>query len=163
MVDLFRVDLNQDNQVDTRVTATFTVNSEAAFRNVVGFYRVDSDEGLIGTLAPGSAGYAQAALQRRVVEFDRGGIAPVTLTGDNLGLLAPFIIANGTVQQFLAQNPSNNANGSVVAYFPFIGGNPDRIDHIRLLGDNTFGFEDLPGGGDRDYNDIVFNVRFTGA
>jgi len=24
-----------------------------------------------------------------------------------------------------------------------------------LLGDNTFGFEDLPDGGDRDFNDVV--------
>jgi len=43
-------------------------------------------------------------------------------------------------------------------YFPFLGANSDGIDHIRLLGNNVFGFEDLPSGGDRDYNDIIVRV-----
>jgi len=163
LVDLFQVDLNNDGNADTRVTASFQVTSEAAFKNTVGFYRVDNDEGLIGTLAPGGAGYAQAALQRRVLEFDRSGTAPITITGESLGLLAPFIIANGTVQEFLAQNVSNSSTGNVLAYFPFVEANPDQVDHIRLLGDNAFGFEDILGGGDRDYNDIVFKAQFVGV
>jgi hypothetical protein len=27
-----------------------------------------------------------------------------------------------------------------------------------MLGNNNFGFEDLFGGGDRDYNDLTFQV-----
>jgi hypothetical protein len=46
-------------------------------------------------------------------------------------------------------------------YFPFLGANADGVDHIRLLGDNTFGFEDLSGGGDRDYNDVIVRVSFA--
>jgi len=30
-----------------------------------------------------------------------------------------------------------------------------------LLGDNLFGFEDLPGGGDFDYNDIILDISLT--
>jgi Domain of unknown function (DUF4114) len=40
-------------------------------------------------------------------------------------------------------------------------GNADRADHIRLLGDNTFGFEDLAGGGDRDFNDLIIKATFA--
>jgi hypothetical protein len=29
------------------------------------------------------------------------------------------------------------------------------------LGDNTFGFEDLPNGGDLDYNDIIVKVNLS--
>ncbi|HEY9599504.1 MAG TPA: DUF4114 domain-containing protein [Cyanophyceae cyanobacterium] len=45
-----------------------------------------------------------------------------------------------------------------MAYFAYLGANPDGVDHIRLLGDNTFGFEDLYGGGDQDFNDMVFRL-----
>ena len=36
----------------------------------------------------------------------------------------------------------------------------NNVDHIKTLGDNTFGVEDQAGLGDRDFNDIVisFNV-----
>jgi Domain of unknown function (DUF4114) len=30
---------------------------------------------------------------------------------------------------------------------------------IRLLGNNTFGVEDLYGGGDRDFNDVVVSIN----
>ncbi|MBU6230970.1 MAG: DUF4114 domain-containing protein, partial [Cyanobacteria bacterium REEB459] len=39
--------------------------------------------------------------------------------------------------------------------------NPDKLDHIRLLGNNVFGFEDLGGGGDRDFNDMLVKVQLT--
>jgi hypothetical protein len=73
--------------------------------------------------------------------------------------LAPYLIADGTKDQWLAQNPENNLDQSVIAYFSFMAANPDGVDHIRLLGDNTFAFEDLAGGGDFDYNDMIFQVH----
>jgi 2',3'-cyclic-nucleotide 2'-phosphodiesterase/3'-nucleotidase/5'-nucleotidase len=30
-----------------------------------------------------------------------------------------------------------------------------------MLGDNTFGFEDMRGGGDKDFNDILVKVNLT--
>ncbi|MCS6814866.1 MAG: alkaline phosphatase D family protein, partial [Cyanobacteria bacterium] len=139
--------------------ASFTVNSEALFNNTVGLYTIDSADGAIGTLRPGDAGYAQAAIQRRVNAFARDTNTTGNLAGGTI--LAPFLIANGTVDQFLAQNAANAAGTAPVAYFAFIAANPDKVDHIRLLGDNTFGFEDLPNGGDQDFNDIVLRVNFT--
>ncbi len=36
------------------------------------------------------------------------------------------------------------------------------VDHVHLLGDNKFGFEDIFGGsGDRDFNDIIFKADFA--
>jgi hypothetical protein len=35
-----------------------------------------------------------------------------------------------------------------LAYFAYQGINQDAVDHVRVLGNNTFGFEDLFGGGD---------------
>ncbi len=138
--------------------ANILIRSEAAFANTVGLYAIDTPDGQIGSLRPGDPGYARAAVERLAVSLDRGGLGTVSLQG----LLAPLIITNATVEQFLADNPDNFLiGGAPIAYFPFIAANPDGVDHLRLLGDNLFGFEDLPGGGDLDYNDMVFQVAFA--
>jgi lysophospholipase L1-like esterase len=160
----------QQELVDLRdqtdaVQATFSVSSEAAYDNFVGFYAIADVDGSIDAnqdglvdFRPGDAGYAQAAIQQRVVSFNSDGIAPVQL--NNL-LLAPFIIADGTPEEFLAENPTNQGDDTLLAYFAFLGANPDGSDHVRLLGDNRFGFEDQFGGGDSDFNDITFQVEFA--
>jgi len=145
-----------------QVTADFTVNREAALDNFVGFYRIDDEDGQIGSLNPGDAGYAAAALGRRVLtDLDLrvadGATESFSGTLDVGFLYAPFIIANGTPEQLLDQDTNNDPE----IYFPFIAGNADGADHVRLLGDNVFGFEDLPGGGDNDFNDIVVQINFT--
>ncbi|MDB9312889.1 S8 family serine peptidase [Spirulina sp. CS-785/01] len=138
-------------------TATLDIRSEARYSNTVGFYRIDDETGEINGLMPGDENYAQVALEeRRVMDFQTGETPPI----DFEGLLAPFIIANATVAEFLEENVRNLSGGEAMAYFPFMAANPDGVDHLRLLGDNVFGFEDLPGGGDRDYNDMVFQVEF---
>jgi hypothetical protein len=66
-------------------------------------------------------------------------------------IYAPFLIADSSV---------GNADFSNV-YTAYSLGNADKVDHIRLLGDNTFGFEDLNGGGDQDFNDLIVKATFT--
>ncbi|MFK0735030.1 MAG: Calx-beta domain-containing protein, partial [Gloeotrichia echinulata HAB0833] len=140
------------------ITAIFTVYREAAYNNLVGFYQVDNANGRIGTLNPGDAGYAQEAVRRRVADIDlRVSNQQIATFADKKfspgAIFAPFLITNGvTVDQVL--------NGQISqVYFAYIGANPDRVDHVRLLGDNIFGFEDLPGGGDRDFNDVIVKVE----
>ncbi|NER26331.1 MAG: DUF4114 domain-containing protein [Symploca sp. SIO1C4] len=139
------IDLTQ--QQEQLVQAAFTVASEAAYDNLAGLYRIADESGTVidpitgQVLAPGEAGYVQTALQNSVVEFNRSGTAPIKLEGGDL--YAPYILADG--------NPNN-------AYFPYIAANIDGFDHIRLYGNNTFAFEDLPNGGDADYNDFVVSV-----
>ncbi len=58
---------------------------------------------------------------------------------------------------------SNGANGGTDLYTADVNGNPDRIQHVvsfALPGSPylMIGFEDLYGGGDRDFNDLVFAV-----
>ena len=148
----------RDPQLGSTVQADFVINNEAAYHNFAGFYTVDDVTGRVGNLEPGDPGYAQAALQRSVTDYDR---STPTKTAQLPGgtLLAPFLIANATRQDFLSQNPTDQAGNGPKAYFAYIGANPDKVDHVRLLGDNKFGFEDLYGGGDRDFNDIVLQVK----
>jgi Calx-beta domain/Cysteine-rich secretory protein family/Domain of unknown function (DUF4114)/SdrD B-like domain len=142
-----KVDIvNLSNQAGA-LAAIFTVQSDAFYKNTVGFYTVDDAlTGRVGNLLPTDAGYAQAAISRAVASINSvSGTAVVNnqnLTGGTI--LAPYIIANGAA-----------------TYFAYIGANSDKVDHIKLLGDNRFGFEDLAGGGDRDYNDVVLGVKFS--
>ena len=48
-------------------------------------------------------------------------------------------------------------------YFNYLAANQDGFDHIKSMGANKFGFEDTFGGGDRDYNDLIFKVDATVA
>jgi uncharacterized repeat protein (TIGR01451 family) len=149
--------------ITQQIKADFVVNREAGFNNFVGFYIADENGGIDtngdgkADLTPGQAGYTQAAVRGRVAGIDltvsNQGTANFTdkqLTGGNI--FAPFLISNGTVDQVL-----NGQNNQV--YFAYLGANTDKVDHIRLLGNNTFGFEDLAGGGDFDYNDVTVRVN----
>ncbi len=140
------------------------VKSEAAYQNTVGFYRVENEQGTVSDpltgqlLNPGDSGYTQASLRNASangMSCDRKseGMSNILQGGS---IFAPFIIANGTMQQMLDEDTSNDAS----VYFNYMGANSDRVDHIRLLGNNTWGFEDLAGGGDRDFNDMVIQAKF---
>lgn len=153
------------------VSASFVVNREAAHDNFVGFYNVVDVNGGIDVngdgkvdLNPGDAGYAQAAIAERVdinLSVANQGTANITGQLPGGGFLAPFMITNGTPEAFLAQNASNQPGQASIACFSYLGANPDGVDHIRLLADNTFGFEDLFGGGDKDFNDLVVQVNIA--
>ena len=107
-------------------------------------------------LNPGDENYTQAALrnsQEYGLSFEgRNSSWQETLNGGFL--FAPFLIADGSPELIL----DDDLNNDRAVYFSYMGANPDRVDHVRLLGDNTFGFEDLFGGGDLDYNDVIFQV-----
>ena len=167
LLDLREIDLNNDGRVDSLVSASFQVNSEAAFDNVVGFYGVEDEQGTLideltgKAITPGQAGYAEAAIRQSKFNFDRNGTAPVVLETGNI--LAPYVIANGTPDEFLAQNSANQGGEIPQAYFAYLGANPDGADHLRLLGDNALGFEQLSGGGNLNLNDMVFKVNLSVA
>ena len=135
----------------------FNVYREAAYDNTVGFYRTDTADGAIvtdpisgATLRPGNTGYRQAALDRQIetrLTGENGRIQTFAAQIAGGGFISSFLIADGT-------NPDRQ-----VVYFSQSSANRNQNDHVKLLGDNAFGFEDLAGLGDRDYNDIV--VAFT--
>lgn len=87
----------------------------------------------------------------------RNNVAPLQ-PGDfvDLGLYGPSEL----VDFFLI---SNGANGNTTTFTASAEQNPDMIQHVVAfaLEDSPYlviGFEDLYGGGDMDYNDLVFAV-----
>jgi hypothetical protein len=87
-----------------------------------------------------------------IVNLDFAGGSATSVQGEGGTILAPFLVANGSVQSFLADVKLANVYLGNVA-----GKSADGFDHVRLLGDNKFAFEDLWGGGDGDYTLPRFN------
>ncbi|MBD2243465.1 DUF4114 domain-containing protein [Nostoc sp. FACHB-888] len=148
--------------------ADFKVNREASFNNFVGFYKVTDQNGGIDTnndgtadILVGQAGYTEAAIRGRVTGIDltvnNQGSATYTGTFGADSVFAPFMIVDGRPDAILDSNVNNDPK----VYFAFLGANSDKVDHIRLLGNNTFGFEDLANGGDKDYNDVIVQVNLS--
>lgn len=138
--------------------ASFTVSRDAVLDNLLGFYVVDDQTGRIGSLKPSDAGYLQAAMAARVPNLNLQVANQATAVFDTQlaagKLYAPFMVIQDTVEGVLAGRTNQ-------VYFPYASANPDKLDHIRLLGNNVFGFEDLGGGGDRDFNDMLVKVQLT--
>ncbi|KHG41177.1 MAG: cadherin-like domain-containing protein [Aphanizomenon flos-aquae KM1D3_PB] len=157
--------------------------TSAAFTNLFGLYEIDDATGAVNGILPGQSGYAKAALSKVVSNFvvraggsGNGVTGDVIVSGDKT--YAPFVIANGgkssgniqeAINAFFGANPNNSAataqnyTSLPVAYFSFGAANPDGAAHIKSLGNNIFGFEDLPAGvgvSDYDFNDTVFSFGF---
>jgi hypothetical protein len=123
------------------------------------FYRVDDYQGTIDGIAPGQAGYEQAALQRAYSTTDGstsvsgpgyGNYAETSLTHVNAGDLIAMELANTTTQDmFWGFAGMNEIAGGA------------HVSHLWSYGLNTWGWEDTYGGGDQDYNDAVVQLDFT--
>ncbi|GAX40857.1 Na-Ca exchanger/integrin-beta4 [Tolypothrix sp. NIES-4075] len=151
--------------VKGQISANFTVNSDSSNRNHVGFYRINDTQGSVTdpltgkTITPGEVGYAQAAIRQSIVNFNQSSTSSTSIEGG--GLFATYIIANGTSEQFLNLNQNNQQGSGPVAYFTFHKANPDKVQHIRQFGDNTFGFEEPSIKGKREYSYTVFKVDLS--
>ena len=133
------------------VKVNFAVYREAAYSNTVGFYTTEDAAGMVkdpvtgNLLTPGDAGYKAAALANQIGPNLTGTNGQITTFSANITggqHLATFLIANG----------SNASTGTV--YFSHAGANNGN-DYVKQLGNNVFGFEDMPGLGDGDYDDVV--------
>ena len=41
-------------------------------------------------------------------------------------------------------------------FFAFSSANSDSMSHFKEFGNGTIGLEDIKGGGDQDYDDLIF-------
>ncbi len=150
------------------VTFDWTLR-DAGYDNELGVYRVDDLAGTIDGLAPGDAGYALAALSQGrgqvVFASGLGTGASTTLELEGGAYYAFYLVQNGTTANVVANNPGNVSGAGPIAFFSTVGSNVDGIDHMHTITVGTgaveMAWEDLTGGGDRDYNDVVFRAALT--
>jgi hypothetical protein len=122
------------------------------------FYRVDDYEGTVAGLAPGSAGY-EAAADARAYQFQDGS---TSLAGPGYGQYGQAEIVGVNAGDLVAMKLTNNSTNTT--YWAFAQANPDNgTAHMWNYGSNVWGWEDMYGGGDRDYNDLVVQIDFTSA
>ena len=135
---------------------------------ISGFYVVEDSIGTIRladgiTLKPSDSNYAVEAIKNAVFQACK---TDLKLGQDLVGgkIYAPVVVAQGSLTDFVTKNPTNGGGANDIhAYFNYIGANPDKLDHFRLLGNNSFGVEDMYGGGDRDFNDLVVSLNIQTA
>lgn len=158
--------IDLSNYTGTALKTDITTKGDAAYTNNIGFYVVE--DALLGTiklangslLNPGDTGYALEAVKNAVLQA--GKIDSKVNRDDLVGgkIYAPVVVAQGSFNDFVTKNPTNGGGiNDIHAYFNYVSGNSDKVDHFRSLGNNTFGVEDTYGGGDRDFNDIVATVN----
>ena len=161
------VNINLAGYTGQTLKADITTNSNAVYNNNIGFYTVEDSIGTIklsdGSLVkPGDANYAIEAIKNALnnsLQADKNDTkTDLDITGGKI--YAPVVVAQGTLNDFIAKNPTNSGGANDIhAYFNYLGANSDNTDHFRLIGNNTFGFEDMYGGGDRDFNDLVVSLK----
>jgi hypothetical protein len=152
-------DLNQD------VEATFTISREADFNNTVGFYTVNADGSVVDPVSgdninPGETDYLQALIANRLdIAMTTADDTSTEFTTELAGgkIYAPFIVVNAGIAELTDSDTTNDPT----VYVPFPAANGEGFNHILNLGNNTLGFEDLPSGGDLDYNDFRITVDFA--
>jgi cyclophilin family peptidyl-prolyl cis-trans isomerase len=138
----------------------------AAFDNEFGVFAVSDANGDVNGIAPGSAGYAAAALNsssRRILFAQgqtQGATKTISVTGGEL--LAFYLVSNNTTANLLQDNPQNTAAG-INAFFSVQAANPDGFHHFRSSADTQTGrvvmaWEDMLNGGDSDFNDAVITL-----
>jgi hypothetical protein len=141
------------------------VNVVVRMRQVAGadlslmLYRVDDYNGTIGGLNPDQAGYAAAAAGRAYTVLGGG----TTIAGPGDGNAGQSQITGVDAGDLIAMQLTNVTNGDTFWAFSqaneVVGG--EHVAHLWNYGANTWGWEDLHGGGDRDFNDLVVQLDFT--
>jgi hypothetical protein len=161
-----------NNFTNAEISIDATLHREAAFENTIGFYLVDAaNEGSVIDPLTGQAivdsessnriGHLQAAINNSLFNSTAPANNQTLDISETIGisnlevdvqlLLVPYIIADGDIEDLSAD--LNNV------YSTFLGTNADGAEHIRLLSNNALGFEDIAGGGDNDFDDIVLQLN----
>ena len=93
--------------------------------------------------------YKSAALSNKVTNLKDLSIRnlhnkpPEEIKINETGMIAPYAIVNG-----------------MDTYFALAATNADLISHFKILGTNVFSLEDIHGGGDKDFDDVVTGIKF---
>ena len=136
------------------MTTKVSLSREANYDTEIGFYKIVDINGgvrdpLTGILvSTDSEQYSQTALSadnlvnnlsKLIVEDNKSIVN--TFTMNESSLIAPYATVNNET-----------------TYFAFGAANSDNFDHFKSLGQNLIGFEDIHGGGDKDYDDMILKI-----
>jgi len=154
---------------------------EAAFDNTIGFFLVDEDGDVLGTKGD-KKGKSIAKIKDSLNDYKKAIKDNLIDVVDALtNTKAQYTVANNTsiniefdldikvlnkavyVLPVLAVQGGFSSND---IYYPIIAANKDTFDHMKFQGVSSgngrfFGFEDLPNGGDNDFDDFIIQVNVS--
>ncbi|QNJ17055.1 hypothetical protein SynA1840_01516 [Synechococcus sp. A18-40] len=140
-----------DTGDDVKLTGSFS--RSAHDDSVLQWYEISDPEGSVhdslsgATFKPEDDGYLEAALRNAAsiednrLELSHTEIEPLNVTLKGGRFYAPLI--------------TNQRSGD--HYVAFAAANGDGLDHFTSFGANRWGVEDLFGGGDFDFEDMIVN------
>lgn len=138
-------------------------SSDAGYDNSYGYYIKDSNgDPTTGVIIwagaketmPGSMNAITGLNPDQVGYFiipNGGALNPSLNNGDQV----TFIQVAGLWQATLTTTSQPLIGQGASAYFDNISLNADGVKHVEIAPDGTQGWEDLYGGGDKDYNDLI--------
>ncbi|MFG1428203.1 Ig-like domain-containing protein [Roseixanthobacter glucoisosaccharinicivorans] len=120
------------------------------------FYKVDDFAGTVNGLKPGDAGY-DAASSAHAYQTDTGS---TWVSGGGYGKYSEATLTHINANDLIAMKLSSGGS----TFYAFADANEivngQHVAHVWSYGLNTWGWEDLYGGGDNDFNDIVVQLDF---
>ncbi len=140
------------------VAGVLELAREASDDSNVSFYRVLNTSGAVadpvtgGPIMPGQPGYEVAARASLVSSLSSLSASDNSTTSRSVKVSDAFMLAP------LADVEAGTTRHT---FFAFNEANADGVQHFQVLGDNVFGFEDLYGGGDRDFDDLIVSYKPT--
>jgi len=141
------------------VQISIALSREADYQSHSGFYRVQGPEGSVRDpitgemIYPGHFGYKAAALasQNRV-----DNLSNISLSQNGNDLLSTSLDGGFLMAPFAEITEPGKEN----TFFSYAAANTDGISHFKQISANSFGMEDMYGGGDNDFNDLVISFHF---
>jgi len=140
------------------ISGTVSIAREAEYDSIVGFYKIQNTDGAVldpvtsALVTPGDAGYKDAATHSSNL------FSPLNIftTADEQTINSS--ITSFTDADLLAPYATITTTGET--YFSFDEANSDGLTHFRDFGNGTIGLEDMNGGGDKDYDDLILGFDF---
>lgn len=136
------------------VKADLALAREALYNSKVGFYRINSKDGSVKDLTgsiylPGDINYKKVALSDANIVSNLNNLSVDNMKTFNTSL---NIVESGLIAPYAVVNNKDT-------YFSFGAASDDKLSHFKVLGHNVIGFEDMSGGGDKDYDDIIIGFK----
>ncbi|MEH2107640.1 RICIN domain-containing protein [Nostoc sp.] len=146
-----------------KVQITVNVPANIGYNNSFGIFAIN-DDGSTAGVKPGDPNYAATVVKNRIPlpnadqgSYQKGQTFKYDLPGGPK--YSVFLIANGTPDVFLQKNPKNEGSKPPLAYFFNTAANPDGKSHVKVISPNEYGFEDIYGGGDQDFDDLIVKLE----
>jgi Domain of unknown function (DUF4114)/RTX calcium-binding nonapeptide repeat (4 copies) len=151
--------LSPGDGATTSLTLT-KISSQTPSRNELGIFAVDDNNGTVNGITPGQAGYLAAVLSRSQTVFSTLSDSAVDTAFNGLSTRTINLPTGSKFGFYLATNSSiEDVPPNVVFSFPSNGNTFQNAQITQPGGITRIAFEETSGGGDRDFNDLIFQVQ----